>query len=156
MTFARLGLWDDKPFMAIMKGESADLTPEQRRAINAQTDPTWPHVHARSTALFDEFLSVFPCNHVQGTVGDQVRALTYLVRSPASRPWCLAESCRPQHAHLGAGRLGDERHVNARPRGAPFFASRGHFLRHRRGGVGGVGPARGPGAAGGRGCAPCA
>ncbi|MBM3187310.1 MAG: hypothetical protein FJZ90_01140 [Chloroflexi bacterium] len=78
MTFARLGVWDDKPFMAIMKGESMDLPAETRRAINAQTNPTWPHVHAKLTCSFDEFLSVFPCNHVLGTVGDRVRALTYL------------------------------------------------------------------------------
>ncbi len=89
MTFARLGLWDDKPFMAIMKGESADLPAEQRRAINAQTDPTWPHVHARLNCSFDEFLSVFPCNHVQGTVGDQVQALTYLCEIAGITPVVL-------------------------------------------------------------------
>jgi L-fucose isomerase len=78
MTFARLGIWDDKPFMVIIKGESMDLPAEQRKAINAQTDPTWPHVHAKLSCSFEEFLSVFPCNHVLGTVGDQVRALTYV------------------------------------------------------------------------------
>ena len=78
MTFARLGLWDDKPFMAIIKGASMDLDAETRRAINAQTNPTWPHVHAKLSCSFDEFLAVFPCNHVMGTVGDRVRALTYL------------------------------------------------------------------------------
>ena len=78
MTFARLGLWDDKPFMAIVKGESVDLPAEERRAINAQTDPTWPHVHARLHCSFEEFLALFPSNHAQGTTGDRVRALTYL------------------------------------------------------------------------------
>ncbi len=78
MTFARLGLWDDKPFMAIMKGRSMDLPAAERAAINAMTDPTWPHVHAQLNCSFDEFLTVFPSNHVMGTVGDQVRALTYL------------------------------------------------------------------------------
>ena len=78
MTFARLGLWDDKPFMAIMKGESVELPAAERKAINEQSDPTWPHVHARLRCSFDEFLSVFPSNHVTGTVGDRVRALTYL------------------------------------------------------------------------------
>lgn len=78
MTFARLGLWDDKPFMAIMKGESLDLPEEERQAINQRTDPTWPHVHARLSCSFQEFLRVFPCNHVMGTTGDRVQALTYL------------------------------------------------------------------------------
>ncbi|MGM0402053.1 MAG: fucose isomerase, partial [Chloroflexota bacterium] len=78
MTFARLGLWDDKPFMAIMKGESLDLSEEEREEINQRTDPTWPHVHARLSCSFQEFLRVFPCNHVMGTTGDRVQALTYL------------------------------------------------------------------------------
>jgi len=78
MTFARLGLWDDKPFMAILKGESMDLDAATRKAINQQTDPTWPHVHAKLSCPFEEFLNVFPSNHVLGTSGDRVQALTYL------------------------------------------------------------------------------
>ena len=78
MTFARMGLWDEKPFMFITKGEALELPAEQRKAINAQTDPTWPHVHARLSASFDEFLALFPCNHAQGVIGDKVRALKYL------------------------------------------------------------------------------
>ncbi|MGI5916839.1 MAG: L-fucose/L-arabinose isomerase family protein [Anaerolineae bacterium] len=89
MTFARLGLWDDKPFMAIMKGESLDLPAEERREINAMTDPTWPHVHARLSCSFDEFLAVFPCNHVMGTVGDRVAALTYLCEIAGITPIVL-------------------------------------------------------------------
>lgn len=77
-TFARLGLWDEKPFMFITKGEAVELPAETRKAINAQTDPTWPHVHAKLAAPFDEFLALFPCNHVQGVIGDKVRALNYL------------------------------------------------------------------------------
>ncbi len=89
MTFARLGLWDDKPFMTIMKGESVDLPAEERKAINQMTDPTWPHVHARLTSSFDEFLAVFPCNHVLGTEGDRVRALTYLCEITGITPIIL-------------------------------------------------------------------
>lgn len=89
MTFARLGVWDDKPFMAIMKGEALALSAEQRRAINQMTDPTWPHVHARLSCSFQQFLSVFPCNHVVGTVGDQVRALTYLCEIAGITPVVL-------------------------------------------------------------------
>ncbi|MBC7237182.1 MAG: hypothetical protein H5T69_15175, partial [Chloroflexi bacterium] len=94
MTFARLGLWDDKPFMAIMKGESMDLPPEQRAAINAQTNPTWPHVHAKLSCSFDEFLSVFPCNHVMGTTGDRVRALVYLCEMAGIAPVVLGPEGR--------------------------------------------------------------
>lgn len=78
MTFARMGLWDEKPFMYIVKGESLELPAEQRKELNAQTDPTWPHVHAKLGCSFDEFLALFPANHAQGMVGDRVRALKYL------------------------------------------------------------------------------
>jgi len=89
MTFARLGLWDAKPFMAILKGESLELPAEERRAINEQTDPTWPHVHAKLRCSFDEFLALFPCNHVMGTVGDRVRSLTYLCEIAGITPVVL-------------------------------------------------------------------
>jgi L-fucose isomerase len=62
MTFARLGLWDEKPYMVIVKGQSLELPAEQRKALNAQTDPTWPHVHAKLDCSFDEFISTFPAN----------------------------------------------------------------------------------------------
>jgi L-fucose isomerase len=89
MTFARLGIWDDKPFMAIIKGESLDLPEEQRKAINAQTNPTWPHVHAKLSCSFDEFLTVFPCNHVLGISGDVVRALNYVCEITGITPVIL-------------------------------------------------------------------
>jgi len=89
MTFARLGLWDAKPFMAILKGESLELPPDERRAINEQTNPTWPHVHAKLRCSFDEVLALFPCNHVMGTVGDRVRSLTYLCEIAGITPVVL-------------------------------------------------------------------
>jgi L-fucose isomerase len=78
MTFARLGLWDERLFMVIVGGEALRLSAETRRALNAQTDPTWPHLHAKLDCTFDEFLSVFPSNHVLGVPGDRVRSLVYL------------------------------------------------------------------------------
>jgi len=77
MTFARLGLFDDKPYMVIVRGESMRLSAGQRKKINESTNPTWPHVHAKLEGSFEEFLSVFPCNHVMGMAGDCVQALTY-------------------------------------------------------------------------------
>ena len=78
ITFARLGVWDDKPYMVIVLGEAVDLPPEERKSINEETNPTWPHVHARLHCTFDEFINVFPCNHILGVVGNQVRPLVYL------------------------------------------------------------------------------
>jgi len=92
MTFARMGLWDDKPFMAIVKGESVGLPAEQAKAINQQTDPTWPHVHAKVECRFEEFLTLFPSNHVMGTVGDQVRALNYLCEISGITPIIMGEA----------------------------------------------------------------
>lgn len=90
MTFARLGLWNnEKLYMVIMHGESLDLPAEERRAINAQTDPTWPHVHARIDGSFEEFLNVFPCNHVMGVAGDKVEALNYLCEIAGITPIIL-------------------------------------------------------------------
>ncbi len=89
MTFARLGLWDGEPYMVIMSGESLDLPPEEREALNEQTDPTWPHVHARIDGSFDEFIDVFPCNHVLGVKGDYVRSLQYLCEIAGITPVIL-------------------------------------------------------------------
>ena len=92
MTFARLGLWDGKPFMAIVKGESLDLPREQTQRLAALTNPTWPHVWAKLDGSFAEFLSVFPCNHVQGVPGDRVRALTMLCEIAGIQPVVLGSA----------------------------------------------------------------
>jgi len=78
ITFARLGLWDDKLYMVIVLGEAVELSPEERKTINEETNPTWPHVHARLCCTFDEFIRVFPCNHILGVAGNHIRPLTYL------------------------------------------------------------------------------
>ena len=78
MTFARIGLWDEKLYMVIAYGESLKLTENEQKKLNEQTNPTWPHVHAKLEAEFDEFLQVFPCNHIIGVSGDRVRILNYL------------------------------------------------------------------------------
>jgi len=89
MTFARLGLWDEKPYMVIVQGESAKLSAEQRKEINQQTDPTWPHVHAKLKCSFEEFLAVFPANHVQGAPGNLVQPLVYLCEIAGITPIVL-------------------------------------------------------------------
>ncbi|HUW33007.1 MAG TPA: hypothetical protein VM223_15470 [Planctomycetota bacterium] len=91
MTFCRLGLWDQKPYMVIVSGENAKLDAKTRKKINAQTNPTWPHVHAKLNCTFDEFLSVFPCNHVQGAPGNLVQPLVYLCEIAGITPVVLGE-----------------------------------------------------------------
>ena len=100
MTFARLGLWNEKPFMVILRGESLDLPAEERKALNAQTDPTWPHVHARLRCSFEEFLAVFPCNHMLGVAGDYLRPLTYLCEIAGITPVILGEDGRSRIAPI--------------------------------------------------------
>ncbi len=92
MTFCRLGIWDEKPYMAIMRGESLDLPREETRKLAAQTSPTWPHVWAKLECTFQEFLSVFPCNHIQGVPGDRVRALAMACDISGIEPVILGEA----------------------------------------------------------------
>ena len=89
ITFARLGLWDDKLYMVMVLGEAVELPPEERKALNAQTNPTWPHVHAKLHCNFDEFLTLFPCNHILGVSGNYVRTLTYLCEMSGVEPIVL-------------------------------------------------------------------
>jgi len=89
MTFARLGLWDDRPFMVIVGGEAVALPAAERRRLNAMTDPTWPHVHARLRCSYSEFLSTFPANHIQGVVGNVIRPLVYLCEMTGITPVVL-------------------------------------------------------------------
>lgn len=103
LTFARLGIWDDRPYLVIIPGEVAELPADMRRELNAQTDPTWPHVHARMHCSYDEMLRTFPCNHIHATPGDQVRPLVQ-----------AAEMCGVTPVVLGGG--GDGRPVWERVR----------------------------------------
>ena len=95
LTFARLGIWDERPYLVIIPGEVADLPAETRRELNAQTDPTWPHVHARMHCSYDEMLRIFPCNHIHATPGDRVRPLVQ-----------AAEMCGVTPVVLGSGQDG--------------------------------------------------
>jgi L-fucose isomerase len=96
MTFCRVGIWDEKPFMAIMRGESLDLPREETQRLASETAPTWPHVWAKLECSFDEFLNVFPCNHVQGVPGDQVQPLTMLCEISGIKPVVLGGAAPPK------------------------------------------------------------
>ncbi len=78
LTFARLGLWDDKPYLVVVRGEVVDLPEEERRKINSETDPTWPHVHAKLFCDYEEFVDIFPCNHIMAVAGNRIDSLCYL------------------------------------------------------------------------------
>jgi len=95
MTFCRVGIWDERPYMVIVRGESLDLPREETRKLAAETTPTWPHVWAKLECSFEEFLNIFPCNHVQGVPGDRVRALTMACEIAGIKPIVLGPSERP-------------------------------------------------------------
>jgi len=100
MTFCRLGIWDEKPYMVIVKGESVDLPREETRKLAAQTNPTWPHVWARLECSFEEFLNVFPCNHVQGVPGDRVRPLAMACDMAGIKPIILGPAGKERPAPI--------------------------------------------------------
>jgi L-fucose isomerase len=95
-----MGLFDDRPYMVIMKGKQVKLSAAKRRELNAQTDPTWPHVHAKVDATFEEFLKVFPCNHVLGVAGDVVERLNYLCELTGIVPVILGPAGRDRVAPI--------------------------------------------------------
>lgn len=92
LTFCRLGLWDDTPFMVICSGKSVELQPEERKRINRMTDPTWPHVHARLDCHYEEFLSVFPSNHILAVAGDHSRSLVWACEMAGIEPVVLGDA----------------------------------------------------------------
>ncbi|HCG01097.1 MAG TPA: fucose isomerase [Chloroflexi bacterium] len=105
LTFCRLGLWNDRLYMVICQGESVELPPEDRKRLNAMTNPTWPHVHARLACSYDEFLSVFPCNHILAVQGDRVQSLIWACEIAGITPIVLGEAAgayvRPLWERLG-------------------------------------------------------
>lgn len=95
LTFARLGLWDDRPYLVIVRGEAVDMPSEQRRRLNEQTNPTWPHVHARLDCPYKEMVDLFPCNHIHATPGDKVDALVKLAEIAGISPVVLGRDQGP-------------------------------------------------------------
>ncbi|MEM0005831.1 MAG: hypothetical protein QW406_03080, partial [Ignisphaera sp.] len=91
LTFCRLGLWDDKPYMVIVPGESLELPAEEREALNAQTNPTWPHMYVKLKASFEEFINVFPANHIHGIPGNHVMKLVRFCEIVGIEPIVLGE-----------------------------------------------------------------
>ena len=91
MTFARLGLLEEKFYMVMAKGAVLDLPEAERKKLNSQTSPTWPHLHVRLPCDFDEFLNVFPSNHILAVPGDHVNELRYFCEIAGVKPVLLGE-----------------------------------------------------------------
>jgi L-fucose isomerase len=89
MTFARLGISEDKFYMVIVKGNVLDLPEAERKEINSKTSPTWPHLHVRFPCSFEEFIDVFPCNHILAVPGDHVAELKHFCDMAGVRPVVL-------------------------------------------------------------------
>lgn len=98
LTFCRLGLWNDRLYMVICGGRSVELPPEDRKRLNEMTNPTWPHVHARLDCAYDEFVSVFPCNHILAVRGDHVRSLIWACEIAGITPMVLGSAARTRTA----------------------------------------------------------
>jgi len=96
MTFARLGIYDDKIYMVIIRGEVPDLPEEERRRLSEMTDPTWPHVFARLDCDFEDFIAAFPSNHILMAPGDHVDKLVTYCRVAGITPIVLKKGEKPQ------------------------------------------------------------
>ncbi len=78
--------------MVICRGRSLQLSPDEQERINQMTNPTWPHVHARLDCSYDEFVSVFPANHILAVQGDRVRSLIWACEIAGITPVVLGEA----------------------------------------------------------------
>jgi len=94
MTFARLGILNDDFYMVIIRGTVLDLPEDERRTINAQTSPTWPHLHVRLPCSFDEFVNTFPCNHILAVPGNHATELVHFCEIAGVKPVRLGEDDR--------------------------------------------------------------
>ena len=91
MTFARLGIRDDKLYMVIVRGEAVDLPEDEKRKLKEQTNPTWPHMFVKLKASYSEFINVFPANHIHGIPGDHVKELVHFCHIAGIKPIVLGE-----------------------------------------------------------------
>lgn len=94
LTFARLGLWNERLYMVIARGEVVALPGDVRQKLNAQTDPTWPHVHARLQCAYADAVQVLPSNHLHATAGDVVARLAYTAEIAGIQPIVLGDEQR--------------------------------------------------------------
>ena len=80
-----------------------ELPPEEAKALNDQTDPTWPHAHVR-LELLPGVSHRLPLQPHPGDGWRQVRALTYLCEITGITPIVLGDA--GQNAWLPCGTPG--------------------------------------------------
>lgn len=76
MTFARLARRGGRYWIVLLKGEIVQFERDKALALGQSVTPEWPIAFTRIDCRTDEFLSVFPCNHIHGVYGDCVDAFT--------------------------------------------------------------------------------
>lgn len=91
MTFSRLGVYNNKFYMVIVRGESLDLPEEEKKKLKEQTNPTWPHMYVKLYTTFEEFVNVFPANHIHGIPGNHVNKLIKFCEIAGVEPVVLGE-----------------------------------------------------------------
>jgi L-fucose/D-arabinose isomerase len=72
MTLARLARRDGRYWIALLKGEILEFARDKALAMGRTVTPEWPIAFTRIDCSADDFLSVFPCNHIHGVYGDHV------------------------------------------------------------------------------------
>jgi len=72
MTFARLARRGGRYWIALLKGEILEFERDKALKLGQTVTPEWPIAFTRINCSADDFLSVFPCNHIHGVYGDHV------------------------------------------------------------------------------------
>ncbi len=84
-----------------------DLPEEEERALREQTNPTWPHIYVKARASFDEFINVFPANHIHGVPGDRVEELVRFCEIAGIKPIVLGGTRRGSRGPSGSSSAAD-------------------------------------------------
>ena len=94
MTFARLGVFNDKLYMVIVRGKSIDVP--EKEELKKETNPTWPHMYVKLYTKYEDFINVFPANHIHGIPGNHVNSLIHFCRMAGIKPIVLGEKGLPK------------------------------------------------------------
>ncbi len=78
MTFARLARRNGIYWMALLEGQLVEFPRETALRLGQTVTPEWPIAFTRIGCSVDDFLSVFPCNHIHGVYGDWTDTLTQI------------------------------------------------------------------------------
>ena len=76
MTFARLARRNGEYWMVLAEGQIVEFEREVALRLGQTVTPEWPIAFTRLECSVDDFLSVFPCNHIHGVYGDWADAFS--------------------------------------------------------------------------------